>query len=122
MEVSSTDTSFSGVGRLDRTVFLGGGPEMRKACADHVPCDEGEVVLTEGYALPAKHVLHAIPPATYRTDTLEVLRAMYRRILHLASYLKVTSIAIPTLGTGTWTRTEFCCLMQWTLSMVLATG
>ncbi|KAK7190075.1 hypothetical protein DPSP01_006371 [Paraphaeosphaeria sporulosa] len=98
--VSSTDTGFSGIGRLDRTVFLGGGLELQQECAKHVPCKEGEVVLTGGYALPAKHVLHAIPPAIYRTDTLQVLRDIYRKILYMARNLKVTSIAIPTLGTG----------------------
>ncbi|KAF2446128.1 hypothetical protein P171DRAFT_430342 [Karstenula rhodostoma CBS 690.94] len=98
--VSSTDTEFSGIGRLDRTVFLGGGPELQQEIASHAPCNEGEVILTGGYSLSAKHVLHAIPPAIYRTDTLQVLRDMYRKILHMASYLKATSIAIPTLGTG----------------------
>lgn len=99
--MSSTDREFSGIGRLDRTVFLGGGLDLQKECANHMPCNEGEVVLTGGYALPAKHVFHAIPPAIYRTDTLQVLRDMYRKILHMASYLRVASIAIPTLGTGT---------------------
>ncbi|KAJ4353862.1 uncharacterized protein N0V89_005592 [Didymosphaeria variabile] len=98
--LGNTDENFSGIGRLDRTVFLGGGLELQKECANHAPCKEGEVVLTGGYALPVKHVLHAIPPAIYRTDALDVLRDMYRKILHMASYLRATSIAIPSLGTG----------------------
>ncbi|KAL5399494.1 hypothetical protein PMIN02_000550 [Paraphaeosphaeria minitans] len=98
--VRSTDKEFSGIGRLDRTVFLVGGLELQQECAKHAPCKEGEVVLTRGYALPAKQVLHAIPPAIYKTDTLQVLRQMYRKIIHMASYLEARSIAISTLGTG----------------------
>jgi O-acetyl-ADP-ribose deacetylase (regulator of RNase III) len=62
------------MGRLDRTIILGGGTHLQEECNKHSPCKEGEVVLTGGYDLPAKHVLHAITPATYRVDALEVLR------------------------------------------------
>ena len=88
------------MGRLDRSVFLGGGSDLQAECANHAPCKEGEVVLTGGYSLPAKHVLHAIPPTVYQTEIKDVLRDMYRKILHMASYLRATSIAIPSLGTG----------------------
>ena len=98
--MNSTDIRFAGIGRLDRAVFLQGGPELQEECAKHVPCNEGEVILTGGYSLPVKNILHAIPPAIYRTDTKDVLREMYRKILHMASYLRATSIAIPSLGTG----------------------
>lgn len=104
--VSSTDTGFSGMGRLDRSVFSGGGLDLQEECANHAPCNEGEVVLTGGYSLPVKHVLHAVPPAIYRTDTQNVLREMYRKILHMASFLKATSITIPSLGTGEWLHTS----------------
>jgi hypothetical protein len=47
---------------------------LQEECDNHAPCKEGEVILTGGYDLPAKHVLHAITPADYRTDALDVLR------------------------------------------------
>ena len=103
--VNSTDKMFSGIGSLDRSVFLGGGLDLEEECANHAPCNEGEVILTGGYSLPVKHVLHAIPPAIYETETKDVLRGMYRKILHMASYLRATSIAIPSLGTGKWFST-----------------
>lgn len=81
-------------------IFLRGGTELEKECANHAPCNDGEVILTGGYSLPARHVLHAIPPAIFQIETSQVLRDMYRKILHMASYLKATSIAIPSLGTG----------------------
>lgn len=99
--VNSTDPGFSGMGTLDRTVFRKGGPEMEDYCANFGMCNEGDVKLSGGYMLPAKHVLHAIPPETYRSTSKDVLRKIYREILVTASSLKATSIAIPSIGTGT---------------------
>lgn len=104
--MNSTDETFSSTGNLDRAVFQAGGHNLQKECEDHSPCNEGEVILTGGHTLPVKHVLHAIPPQIYSTDTLDVLRDMYRKILHMASYLKATSIAIPSLGTGKFPMTK----------------
>jgi O-acetyl-ADP-ribose deacetylase (regulator of RNase III) len=98
--VNSTDVSFSGMGTLDRSVFKKGGSELR----DHVKffgrCKEGDVKLTPAYLLPAKHILHVIPPGQFRKDTKSVLRNVYREILHTAVLIKATSVAIPSIGTG----------------------
>ncbi|KAF1971801.1 hypothetical protein BU23DRAFT_173105 [Bimuria novae-zelandiae CBS 107.79] len=98
--VSSTDIHFSGMGRLARSVFQAGGLELQEECASNAPCTEGDVILTGGYSLPAKHVLHAIPPDLYRTGTQDILRNMYRKILRMAASLRAASVAIPALGTG----------------------
>jgi O-acetyl-ADP-ribose deacetylase (regulator of RNase III) len=60
---------------------------------------EGEVKLSEGYLLPAKHILHVVPPEQFRKDTKDVLRKIYREILHTAVTLEATSIAFPSIGT-----------------------
>ncbi|KAF2738524.1 hypothetical protein EJ04DRAFT_573686 [Polyplosphaeria fusca] len=98
--VNSTDMGFSGMGTLDRTVFRKGGLPMHEDCANFGVCNEGDVKLTAGYMLPARHVLHTIPPETYRSNTKDVLRKLYKVVLKMASQLKATSIAIPTIGTG----------------------
>ncbi|KAF2474226.1 uncharacterized protein BDR25DRAFT_385695 [Lindgomyces ingoldianus] len=98
--VNSTDIGFSGMGTLDRTIFRKGGLSLQEDCADFGVCKEGDVRLTGGYQLPARHIIHAIPPDTYRKNTKDVLRKIYREILHVASSLKATSLAIPTIGTG----------------------
>jgi O-acetyl-ADP-ribose deacetylase (regulator of RNase III) len=98
--VNSTDPKFSSMGTLDRTVFKKGGPAMQQACSELGLCNEGDVKVTPGFLLPAKHVIHAVPPGTYRSNTKDVLRKLYREILYTAQSLKATSIAIPAIGTG----------------------
>jgi hypothetical protein len=96
--VNSTDTTFGGMGTLDRSVFLRGGVELRNAIEAFSNCKEGDVKLTEGYLLPAKHVLHVVPPDQYRRDTKDMLRKIYREVLHTAVAMRATSIAIPSIG------------------------
>jgi O-acetyl-ADP-ribose deacetylase (regulator of RNase III) len=96
--VNSTDTTFAGMGTLDRIVFLKGGDELRSAVLSFGTCKIGDVRLTEGYLLPAKHVLHVVPPEQYRKDTKDMLRKMYREILHTAVAMRATSVALPSIG------------------------
>jgi len=98
--VNSTNPQFSGNGLLDSTVFRRGGPRMEEQCMSFGTCQIGDVKITGGHALPAKYVLHAIPPQIYRGDTKMILRQIYRNVLAKASALKATSIAFPAIGTG----------------------
>ncbi|KAJ4407377.1 hypothetical protein N0V91_003961 [Didymella pomorum] len=98
--VSSTDVTFAGMGTLDRKVFNKGGLELREACTKLGVCKEGDVKTTEGYGLPAKHILHVVPPEQWRKNSKDVLRQIYREILYTAQWLHATSLAIPAIGTG----------------------
>ncbi|CAO2649503.1 Nn.00g068880.m01.CDS01 [Neocucurbitaria sp. VM-36] len=100
MIVNSTDVSFHGMGILDRTVFKKGGSELREQVKRFGKCREGDVRVTPGYLLPAKHILHVIPPQQYRKNTKDILRQIYREVLHTAILMRATSIAIPSIGTG----------------------
>ncbi|KAI4640769.1 hypothetical protein J4E93_008361 [Alternaria ventricosa] len=98
--VNSTDPSFSGMGTLDRSIFKKGGDELRSEVSAFGKCEEGDIKATAGYLLPAKHILHVVPPGVFRSDTKNVLRNIYRAILHDAVLMRATSIAIPSIGTG----------------------
>ncbi|KAF2651383.1 hypothetical protein K491DRAFT_97807 [Lophiostoma macrostomum CBS 122681] len=98
--VSSTDPDFSGAGTLDRLVFQKGGNALRRECARFGTCKEGDIKITQGGLLHARHVIHVVMFEVYRTGTKEYLRKIYREILLLASSLKATTIAIPAIGTG----------------------
>jgi O-acetyl-ADP-ribose deacetylase (regulator of RNase III) len=98
--VNSTDMGFSGMGTLDRTVFKKGGLSMHEECTNFGICKEGDVKVTGGHMLPAKKVIHAIPPEIFLSNTKEILRNLYSDIFSTAMELKATSIAIPTIGTG----------------------
>jgi O-acetyl-ADP-ribose deacetylase (regulator of RNase III) len=98
--VNSTDSSFLGMGTLDRTVLKKGGTGLQEEVKKFGKCNEGDVLLTPGYLLPAKHILHVIPPEQYRKNTKDILRKIYREVLHTALQMKATSVAIPSIGTG----------------------
>ncbi|KAI4686423.1 uncharacterized protein J4E84_005702 [Alternaria hordeiaustralica] len=98
--VNSTDPSFSGMGTLDRSIFKKGGDELRSEVSTFGKCEEGDVKATAGYLLPAKHILHVVPPGVFRSDTKNILRNIYRAVLHDAVLMRATSIAIPSIGTG----------------------
>ncbi|KAI4667780.1 uncharacterized protein J4E88_010030 [Alternaria novae-zelandiae] len=98
--VNSTDPSFSGMGTLDRSIFKKGGDKLRSEVSTFGKCEEGDVKATAGYLLPAKHILHVVPPGVFRSDTKNILRNIYRAVLHDAVLMRATSIAIPSIGTG----------------------
>ncbi|KAF2854408.1 hypothetical protein T440DRAFT_417405 [Plenodomus tracheiphilus IPT5] len=98
--VNSTDVSFMGMGTLDRSVFKKGGPELRDQVRFFGKCEEGDVKMTPGYMLPAKHILHVVPPEQYGKNTKDLLRGIYREILHTAMLMRATSVALPSIGTG----------------------
>lgn len=98
--VNSTDTSFLGMGTLDRSVFKKGGPELQEEVKKLGPCKEGDIRTTPGYLLPAKHIIHVIPPESFGKNTKNILRNIYRGILHTATFLGAKSVAIPSVGTG----------------------
>jgi O-acetyl-ADP-ribose deacetylase (regulator of RNase III) len=106
--VNSTDTTFGGMGTLDRSVFRKGGVELRNAVESFGNCKEGDVRLTEGYLLPAKHVLHTVPPEQYRKDTKDMLRKIYREVLHTAVAMRATSIALPSIGKCSHLYIDLC--------------
>jgi O-acetyl-ADP-ribose deacetylase (regulator of RNase III) len=76
------------------------GIDLMEKCASFGTCSEGTVKCTGGYLLPAKHILHVVPPREYYANTKDILRKIYQEILHTADSLKASSIAIPTIGTG----------------------
>jgi O-acetyl-ADP-ribose deacetylase (regulator of RNase III) len=107
--VNSTDDAFQGMGTLDHSVFKKGGFQLREDIKKFGKCQEGDVKLTSGYLLPAKHILHVVPPLGYGKNTKEVLRKIYREVLHTAMSLKATSVAIPSIGTGMLNRPRRDC-------------
>ena len=63
---------------------------------------EGDVVLTPGFALSAKYILHAVSPK-YRGGLFgeeKKLRACYKKSLELAYEKQCESIAFPLIATG----------------------
>jgi len=97
--VNSTDVLFGGIGTLNRSVLKKGGIELQNAVYEFGLCSIGDLKITKGYALPAKHIIHVVPPDQLDTPSKDILRKLYREALHAAVKLRATSLAIPSIGT-----------------------
>ena len=75
------------------------GPELLKACQAIGRCETGQAVLTEGYELSAKYVIHAVGPV-YQKDDEALLAHCYSNCMDLARQRGIHSIAFPPLSTG----------------------
>lgn len=78
------------------------GPELARECATIGHCPTGEARITGGYALPAKHVIHAVGPVWRGGGQGEAdeLAGCYRMSLDLAKQAGLASIAFPAISTG----------------------
>ncbi|HHW71745.1 MAG TPA: macro domain-containing protein [Firmicutes bacterium] len=79
-----------------------GAQEMEKACRPLAPIAVGEAVITPGFALPAKYVIHTAGPV-YQGGSegeADLLRASYLNSLRLALQQGCTSIAFPLISSG----------------------
>jgi O-acetyl-ADP-ribose deacetylase (regulator of RNase III) len=77
-----------------------GGVIIEEEATRQGPVDVGEAILTPGGNLIATHVIHAVVMgADLKTDAATVGRAT-RAVLSIADKHRLTSIALPALGTG----------------------
>ena len=78
------------------------GPQLWEECRRIGQCDPGEAVITGGYKLPARHVIHTVGPIWEGGDRDEpaTLARCYANSLRLAAGNGLQSIAFPAISTG----------------------
>jgi O-acetyl-ADP-ribose deacetylase (regulator of RNase III) len=83
-------------------IFAGAGPGLDRACAALGGCAPGDAVITGGFALPARWIVHTVGPVWHGGERGEpdLLRSCYRRSLAVARAVGATSIAFPAISTG----------------------
>jgi len=83
-------------------IFAAAGPELDVACAAIGGCATGDAVITPGFALTARWIIHTVGPIWAGGDRGEpaMLAACYRRSIELARAVGAISIAFPAISTG----------------------
>ncbi len=84
-------------------IFAAAGErQLVNACAKIGFCKTGDAVITRGFALPAKHIIHAVGPIWQggSANETELLAACYDSALQLAHRKGIRSIAFPLISSG----------------------
>jgi O-acetyl-ADP-ribose deacetylase (regulator of RNase III) len=92
-------------GGVDGAINKAAGPELAAAMMAIGRCPTGEAVITPGFKLRARHVIHTVAPIYAQHKEADVWRLLancYRNSLALASAHGIASIAFPSLGTGAY--------------------
>jgi O-acetyl-ADP-ribose deacetylase (regulator of RNase III) len=102
--VNAANPSLGGGGGVDGAIHRAAGPELARAATRFAPCEPGHGVITPGFALPARFVIHVVGPvwrggAHGEADTL---RRAYEAAFALAAEHGIRSIAFPAISTGAY--------------------
>lgn len=103
--VNAANSTLAGGGGVDGAIHRAAGPELARAATRFAPLAPGEAVLTPGFALRARHVVHAVGPVWYggEADEAELLRRTYERAFAAAlAEPSIRSIAFPAISTGAY--------------------
>ncbi|NLK64795.1 MAG: macro domain-containing protein [Tissierellia bacterium] len=79
-----------------------GAKELQAECDSIGGCETGNAVITKGYKLPARHIIHTVGPVWHggKNDEEKLLRSCYIKSLNLAKEYELESIAFPLISSG----------------------
>lgn len=101
--VNAANTHLAPGSGVDGAIRRAAGPELTRATAALGGCPTGEAVITHGFDLKAKWVIHTAAPVYAAHPEPEIVRLLtncYRNALALADWKQIQTIAFPALGTG----------------------
>lgn len=101
--VNAANSMLAEGGGVCGAVFAAAGSEkMRQACRKLSPCPVGRAVLTKGFDLPAKYVIHAVGPVWRggKQGERRLLEEAYRSALNEARKARCRSVSFPLISAG----------------------
>jgi len=101
--VNAANESLAAGGGVCGAIFQAAGyQKMQEACGTFGHCNTGEAVLTPGFDLKAKFVIHAVGPVWIDGEhgEPEKLRSAYKKALNLARIKHCRSVGFPLISAG----------------------
>jgi O-acetyl-ADP-ribose deacetylase len=103
--VNAANPSLRGGGGVDGAIHRAAGPELARVAGAMAPCKTGDAVITPGFHLSAKWIIHTVGPIWEdgSHDEAVLLRQAYARSFALAvAQPGIRSIAFPAISTGVY--------------------
>lgn len=110
--VNAANVSLLGGGGVDGAIHRAAGPELLKVCRNipllpdstYARIRVGEAVLTHGFGLPAKYIIHTVGPdcrdAGQRANRRRLLGECLRSVMRIVNIKGINSVAFPMISTG----------------------
>ena len=103
--VNAANSALAGGGGVDGAIHAAAGPELAVELRRYAGCSTGGAVITKGYRLPARFVIHAVGPiwrgGEYREA--ELLASAYETSFTLAREEgSIRTIAFSAISTGVY--------------------
>jgi O-acetyl-ADP-ribose deacetylase (regulator of RNase III) len=105
---NAANSGLGGGGGVDGAIHRAAGPQLLAACrearkalpAGGLPA--GQAIITPGFDLPARHVIHCVGPIYYESFAAApvLLASCYESALRLCRELGLASVAFPAISTG----------------------
>jgi O-acetyl-ADP-ribose deacetylase (regulator of RNase III) len=103
--VNAANRQLRGGGGVDGAIHRAAGADrLHAACRAIGDCPPGQAVVTEGFDLAARFIIHTVGPVWRggSEDEPETLAACYRNSLAVADRVGARSVAFPAISTGVY--------------------
>lgn len=101
--VNAANEGLRGGGGVDGAIHRAAGPQLLEELLQYSSCPTGDAVLTKGYRLPAKYVIHAVGPVWHggHSGETRLLEKAYESAFARARERPdIRTIAFPAISTG----------------------